>query len=150
MKYHAVALVLLLAAVAYCSVSEDVQTLSPDLPSEEPAELTCVDCELSMSWAGGVTLPGPASDVAIAGTYAYVAAEESGLQTVDISTSESFPIVGSVDTPGCAWGVAVAGPFAYVADASGALHVIDISSPGFPSDVRGCVSKGEPRSCGGV
>ncbi len=55
-------------------------------------------------------------DVAVSGTYAYVADGASGLQVIDITNPASPQIVGSVDTPGYAMGVAVSGTYAYVAD----------------------------------
>jgi hypothetical protein len=80
---------------------------------------------------GSVDAPGDAGGVAVAGSHAYVAGGDSGLQVVDVSDAAAPVIVGSVDTPGYARGVAVAGSHAYVADGDG-LQVIDISDPTLP------------------
>jgi hypothetical protein len=84
---------------------------------------------------GSTDTPGDAEDVAIAGSYAYVADGSSGLQVIDVSDPTLPTIVGSTDTPGYGNGVAVAGSYAYVADGSAGLQVIDVSSPASPTIV---------------
>ena len=74
--------------------------------------------------AGSYDTPGRARYVAIAGDYAYVADEYSGLQVVDITNPESPQIVGSVDTPGRALDVAGSGAYAYVADEESGLLML--------------------------
>ena len=86
----------------------------------------------SLVIVGSVDTPGKAYDVAVAGSHAYVADGEAGLQVVDISDPASPRIVGSVDTPGEAPAVAVAGTHAYVADGEAGLQVMDISDPALP------------------
>ena len=54
-------------------------------------------------------LPGAVSGVAVAGDYAYVADQDSGLRIVDISNPATPSETGFCDTPGSAYGVAVAG-----------------------------------------
>src|SRR5262245_45450686 len=44
-------------------------------------------------------IPGVASEVAVSGSYAFVAAGAAGLQVVDISSPDSPVVVGGVDTP---------------------------------------------------
>ncbi len=61
--------------------------------------------------------------MAVSGSYAYVADDESGLQIIDISVPGSPVIVVSMDTPSNAYGVAVSGDYAYVADIFSGLQV---------------------------
>ena len=56
-----------------------------------------------------------ASNVAVAGNYAYVAAL-SGLHIIDVSLPSTPAKVGFIETPGSSPDVAVAGNYAYVAD----------------------------------
>ncbi len=88
---------------------------------------------------GSVEMPDTANGVCVSGGYAYVAANESGLQVVDISDPESPVIVGSVDFSGRAWHVYVSGEYAYVAKDvpnppvyHSYLTVVDISDPESP------------------
>jgi PKD repeat protein/subtilisin family serine protease len=74
-------------------------------------------------------------DVAVSGTYAYVADNSSGLRVIDISDPANPTEVGFYDTPGYANGVAVSGSYAYVADWISGLRVIDISNPAQPTEV---------------
>jgi len=62
--------------------------------------------------------------VAVAGSYAYVADGNWGLQVIDISDPASPTIAGDVYTPGYASGVAVAGSYAYVADGNWGLQIL--------------------------
>ena len=56
------------------------------------------------------------SDVAVAGSYAYVADWFGGLRVINVANPAAPIEVGFYDTPGNASGVAVAGSYAYVAD----------------------------------
>ena len=78
-----------------------------------------------------------ANGVSVAGNYAYVADNSSGLQVIDISNPASPVWVGGYDTAGVACGVSVVGNYAYVADNSSGLQVIDISNPASPVRVGG-------------
>ena len=93
----------------------------------------CVDYADTIHRVGGVALGDNSEDIAIVGSYAYVAADLVGLKIVDVSDPTSPTIVGSLDTPGNALAIEVAGNFAYVADNASGLLVIDISNPAFPS-----------------
>ena len=83
------------------------------------------------SWPG--FLRGPASAVAVAGDYAYVAA--GALQIIDVSDPARPRRIGALDTssPG-AGDVAVSGLYAYVTHGTG-LDVIDVSDPPQPRRV---------------
>ena len=92
----------------------------------------CIDYGDYLKRIGGVDTPGDAWSLAVAGSYAYVAASDAGLQVVDISHPRSPTIIGSTSTSGNAKGVAVAGSYAYVAAGDVGLQVIDISDPSSP------------------
>jgi hypothetical protein len=76
--------------------------------------------------------PYGAWDLAVAGTHAYVADYQAGLQIFDIADPSHPQAVGSIDTPGNAWDVAVTGPLACVADGDHGLTLIDIANPARP------------------
>ncbi|RJP23130.1 MAG: hypothetical protein C4520_06870, partial [Candidatus Abyssobacteria bacterium SURF_5] len=59
-----------------------------------------------------------ASDVAVSGSYAYIADGAVGLRIVDVTDPTSPFVAGSIDTPGYAQSVAVSGSYAYIADGS--------------------------------
>ena len=66
-----------------------------------------------------------ASDVALAGGYAYVADGYHGrLRIIDVSNPAVPSEAGFYETPGHARGVAVAGNLAYVADGEGGLIIL--------------------------
>jgi hypothetical protein len=88
----------------------------------------------------GSTYMGRASDVAVAGSYAFVTDVDdstgSGLRVVNVSNPAIPSEVGFYDTPGDPMGVAVEGGYAYVADGyEGGLGLIDINDPTNPSEV---------------
>ena len=82
---------------------------------------------------GFYNTPDIALDVAIAGTVAYVADRQSGLQIINIANPASPTLIGSYDTPDEAYGVAISGTRAYVADNLGGLQIIDVSNPASPT-----------------
>ncbi len=76
----------------------------------------CIDYADYQFVEGGVDTPDFARATAVSGSYAYVAADESGLQIVDIADPMNPQIVGSVDVPGAARDVEIQDLYAYVAD----------------------------------
>jgi hypothetical protein len=74
-------------------------------------------------------------DVAVSGTYAYVADGDSGSSGDRCFESFFSSGGGFYDTPGYASGVAVSGTYAYVADVWEGLRVIDVSNPSSPREV---------------
>ncbi|MFH1844874.1 MAG: hypothetical protein ABIF77_16915 [bacterium] len=86
--------------------------------------------EISMT--GNYDTPGTARDLVIAGDYAFIADDGSGLQILDITDPANPGFLGSFDTSGRAFGVAIAGDHAYVADYGSGLVVLDISDPTNP------------------
>jgi hypothetical protein len=81
--------------------------------------------------------PAAAENVAIAGTYAYVADNVGGLRVVNVSNPASPSEVASIST-WVAFDVAVVDGYAYVTDGDG-LRVVDVSVPDNPVEVGFCV-----------
>jgi len=79
--------------------------------------------------------PGSADDVAVWGTFAFVADGAAGLRVIDVSAPASPVEVGSYDTAGYAFGVAVRDGYAYVADYAQGLRVIHVDPPANPVEV---------------
>jgi hypothetical protein len=80
---------------------------------------------------GGIDTPGYAVDVALAGTRAFVADGDAGLQVIDISAPSSPAIVGSA--PGTAHSVAAVDSLALVIDTLSDLDIFRISAAGVPT-----------------
>jgi hypothetical protein len=80
---------------------------------------------------GGYGTNWTANGLAVAGNYAYLAADWRGLQVIDVSNPTNCVWVGSCSNApsGTAFGVVVAGHYAYVVDGSAGLQVIDVSDP---------------------
>src|SRR2546421_676979 len=76
---------------------------------------------------GGFDTAGRSLGVAVAGNYAYVADEFTGLQIIDISDAVNPQRVGGYDTSGRAYGIVVVGNYAYVADEAAGLQILDVS-----------------------
>ena len=104
------------------------------------ASAECIDYGNFLRWVGGVATPGSAHDVAVSGSYAYVASHFSILQVVDISDPRDLRIVGRIDTPPgetmpwidvAGYAVAISGSYACVASSYG-LFVVDIGDPQDP------------------
>ena len=96
--------------------------------------------------------------MSVAGSYAYVADDDRGLQILDISNPAAPTLAGSYDTRGYAYGVSVVGNYAYVADGVSGLQILNISNPAAPTlvgtyDTTGyCLCRergGQLRLCGG-
>jgi hypothetical protein len=73
-----------------------------------------------------------AQDVAVSGSYSFVAAGSAGLRVIDVSDPTAPVEVGS--TQRAASNVAVSGDYAYVTG-DGVLQVIDVSTPSAPAEV---------------
>jgi len=77
------------------------------------------------------------SDVVVSGQHAYIAANEKGLQVIDISNPSLPAIVGSVAIPSFngesrAIKLAVDGSYIYVAAGDSGLQIVDVSIPDQP------------------
>ncbi len=77
-------------------------------------------------------MAGAGWEIAVRGSWAYLADDAVGLVTFDITEARDPHSVGDADTPGRARGVALSGSYAYVADYNGGLQVIDVSDPMWP------------------
>jgi len=86
-------------------------------------------------------LPQHPMDVFVRGSYAYMAAGESGLHILDISNPTNPTIAGSFDTPDFCRDIFVSGQYAYVADIESGLQVINISNPPNPKIVGSCYTQ---------
>jgi hypothetical protein len=72
-------------------------------------------------------------DVAVAGAYAYIAADEGGLRVLDVSDPANPVEVGFEEAATNAWAVTVVDDYAYVAGRMDDLHIVDVSDPTSPS-----------------
>jgi len=79
-----------------------------------------------------VSIPGFANDVAVNGSFAYVAAGSTGLQVVNVGDRSHPSIVASLSLPGNANDVKLLGNLAYVAAGPAGLHVVDVTNPVLP------------------
>jgi hypothetical protein len=75
---------------------------------------------------GSVEMPTPAWDVAISGSYAYVANHRAGMHVVNIGNPESPQLMSGVNTPHTAFGIAISGNHAYVADSGSGVQVLPL------------------------
>jgi hypothetical protein len=69
------------------------------------------------------------NDVAISGSYVYVADGDSGLQILDISNPENPLMIANYDTPGYAFSLTFSGSLVYIADGDYGLQIIDVTDP---------------------
>ena len=72
---------------------------------------------------------GTVLDVALVGSYAYVADGWPGLRIIDVSDPAHTREVGFYDTEGFSNAVAVAGAHAFMANGSTGLRVVDVTMP---------------------
>ena len=108
-----------------------VDNMIPGNPAHDDLIVVNLSVPTSPAIVGRVTLPAAAGAIKVVGSYAYLAANGTGLQVVDVSSPSAPRIVGAVDTPGTAVGVAVANGYAYVADST-AVVSINVSTPANP------------------
>ena len=106
----------------------------------------CFDYREFLSIVGTVATPGDARRIVLAGSYAYVADREHGLQVVDVADVTQPVIVGSLVTADVAIDVAIAGSFAYLIFLDTGLHVVDISNPSNPLLVGSVDPPGQEKS----
>ena len=109
-------LMLVLMTAAVCLVSAGVGAAS----------------DVKLMLAGSYDTPGYAYDVAVSGSYAYVA-DANGLVIIDISNPAAPALAGSYNAAGDAiLNVVVSGSYAYVTDKGNGFVIIDISNPAAP------------------
>ncbi|MGB0389702.1 MAG: LVIVD repeat-containing protein, partial [Ardenticatenaceae bacterium] len=82
---------------------------------------------------GSYDIPGSARAVTIAGSYAYLAAYNSGLRIINIKNPDAPQEVGFYDTPDEALNVTIAGSYAYVADGAGGLMILRFTGADTPT-----------------
>jgi len=122
-RYDAINAVSVAASTHYAYVVDGNALAAIDVA--DPASPTLV---------GGYSVERDARDVALSGTYAYVADGVAGLEVFDISNPADPEHVGGFFVGAPANSVALAGNHALLV-AGGALHAIDISDPANPARV---------------
>ena len=132
------------------SISEDNNvTFTTDLPyrtGEEIITFTATDPDgfsdsmdvkvivmFNITLGGSYNTTGNAWDVAVSGSYAYIADYDNGLVVVNISDPANPTLAGSYNTSGYAGGVTISGSYAYIADYNNGLVVVNISNPTNPT-----------------
>jgi len=83
-----------------------------------------------------------ALDVALSGSYAYVACDSYGLHVVSVADPTNPREIGYCETPGLASDVKVDGAYAYVADGAGGLRIISVADPEHPVEVGHYIPEG--------
>jgi hypothetical protein len=78
---------------------------------------------------GRINCPGMVNGIALNGNFAYVAADDAGLQAIDISIPTAPAIRSYFHTGGVANKVIISNNRAFVADGNKGLQIIDISNP---------------------
>ena len=109
-----------------------------------PAGLAVVDVsEPGAPLSVGALDPrGDARDLAVSGSYAFVADWEGGLRVINIADPAAPALLGSVDTGWRTWAVAASGSTAYVAGLGMDLQVVDASNPALPTVVGSTTAYG--------
>ncbi|UCD19689.1 MAG: T9SS type A sorting domain-containing protein [candidate division WOR-3 bacterium] len=87
-----------------------------------------------------LSISGFAWDIAVYGTYGFIAADHDGLVVIDIVDPRHPVVAGGQATAGSARDVAIAGNYAYVADYDSGLTVMDIRVPASPFITGRCVT----------
>ncbi|HYN88856.1 MAG TPA: hypothetical protein VER55_10010 [Ardenticatenaceae bacterium] len=98
--------------------------------SQHPPQLT-----------GAYLSPAYPTDIELVGNLAFLSAEHSGLQILDVQDPSAPMLLGTHDTPHRAQAVSVEGTMAYVADLGGGLQIFDVSNPAAPI-LRGSYGRG--------
>jgi hypothetical protein len=81
--------------------------------------------------------------VAVSGSYAYVADNDSGLRVISVVDAAHPVEVGYCDAPSAAFGVAVSGDYAYVTGIHYGMWVMSVADPAHPVAVGSCGLSGE-------
>lgn len=106
-----------------------------------PASVTFREVGSWTEWEGS---GGEASEIRVAGNYAYVAGGAGGMLVVDVQDKTNPRIITSVDTVD-AFGLALAGNYAYIADIQEGLVIADISNPLSPARIATVSTPGKSR-----
>jgi hypothetical protein len=83
----------------------------------------------------GFYASGEARQIAVAGSYAYVADNWHGLRVINVTNLASPVQVGIYNTPDFIQDVTVVGNYAYVSDGNSGLRVINVTNPVAPVEV---------------
>ena len=102
---------------------------APATPSPEPR----VSFRFTAQLVSSPQLAGTNTAVAVAGTHAFVASGDRGLQVLDLADPASPRVAARLDTPGFAQSIRVVGSLAYVADGHEGLAIVDVTDPAAPA-----------------
>lgn len=95
---------------------------------------------------GSVRLPGLIEGITLAGSNAFAACGQAGVQWVDLSQPASPVHANTFDTSGHAYGCAASGNYLYVADGASGLRIVNIATPATPSVVGAYYTEGPARA----
>src|SRR5436190_1160067 len=82
---------------------------------------------LGQTWVAGFL-----QDLDVVGQYAYLSADDDGLQICDLSDPNNPVRAGGYGAAGSAGHVEVVGDYAYLADGRAGLEIVDVTVPGHP------------------
>jgi len=103
-------------------------TLACSLAGRATGAESCIDYGKYLHLLGSLKTPGAAYDVAVSGSYAYIPADTSGLQIIDVSDANTPVRVGHLATPVPIYGIAVSDSLVFLTGPWG-IRIIDVSNP---------------------
>jgi len=99
------------------------------IPAQSSAWNSCIDYAEYLHWVSSIDSNLDGWDVVSDGTFAYVAADQSGLRVYNISDPYNPTSIDSYNSPGNARGVCQSGSTVFLADGNYGLQIIDVSNP---------------------
>ena len=130
------------STVKWVTISGDYLYAIVDREFPDPNELFVIDISdpVNPKKSGSCDCPTDyCNDIVVSGDYAYVAAEDSGLATFDISEPANPQYLDNLPVNGYAIGVAVSGNYAFVTSWDGGLHTVNIADPSHPLAAGSCI-----------
>ncbi len=118
------------------------QELDPNdyCPSTTPIQISSnaplpdwLDINAGSTFLGSYNTPGGAVGIQLVGNTAFIAANDKGLQIINVTRPSNPTLIGSYDTPGNAKGIHVLGNLAFVADDTQGLQIINVQTPSTPT-----------------
>jgi hypothetical protein len=112
--------------------------------SDNPAGLTVLNVAnpRSPTSVGYCHISGYTANIAVSGSYVYVACGDPWISILDVSNPRNPREVGACRVPDHARGIAVSGDYAYVAAASAGLRVINVANRESTCEVGHCGTAG--------
>lgn len=96
-------------------------------------EILDVSNPLAPTRLGKLSLGSAGLDIALGGSYVYIADGLGGLKIVDVSNPSAPSLTASYAMPHYPLRIAISGVYAYVIDTAGQIQITDISNPASPS-----------------